>query len=273
MIANNNTYVLITGAGSCIGKALARVFAEDGYWLILHENHQGDLNEIAAEIKSGFPMISVVTIHKDLSKNNAAWELYEEINAAGRKVSILINNASSGEYGLFVDNDWQKELDVIRVNIVAATELTKLFLKEMMARNEGKILQIISVASFVPSHHMAVYSASKAFLFFLSEALQQEIKDTEVTITMLCPGANDIEFFNKANDWQTVVELDHKLENPAVVARHGYIALMQGKKHALVGTRDELQMAINTVLPDSWLGSALGNLFDEHSEEQDTVKI
>ena len=273
MIANNNTYVLITGAGSDIGRAFARVFAEDGYWLILTDSHHGDLNEITAEIKSSFPMISVTSVHKDFSKNNAAWELFEEINSAGKKVSILINNASLGEYGLFVDTDFEKEADVIRTNIIAVTELTKLFLKQMVARNEGRILQVVSVASFVPAPHMAVYGASKAYLLFLSEALQHEIKDTDVNLTILCPGANDIDFFNKANDWQTVIEQDHKFENPGAVAHIGYVALMQGKKREIVGTRDQLQEAVNHILPDSWLASALGKLFDEHSTEEDAIKI
>jgi uncharacterized protein len=273
MIANNHSYVLITGAGGCIGRALAKKFADDGYWLILVDNHDGELHEIESEIRSTNPSISVITVYKDLSRNNAAWELYDQIRSAGHTVSILINNASQGDYGLFVDNDWEKELDVIRTNIIAVTELTKLFLKEMIARNEGKILQVASVASFIPAPHMAVYSASKAYLLFLSEALQQELKDTDVTLTILFPGANDWDFFRKATDWQNVVERDPKLENPTEVARKAYIALMQGKKKEIVGTRDELESAAHDILPDSWISSALGKLFDEDAHEEDSVRI
>lgn len=272
MIANSHAYVLITGAGSSIGRAFARVFAEDGYWLILVDGHQGDLNEIETEIRNNFPMSSVSTIYKDLSSTNAALELYEEINASGKKVSILVNNDSWGEYGLFVDTDLEKELDIIRGNIISATELSKFYLKEMLARNEGKILQVASVASFVPTPYMAVYGASKAYLLFLSEALQHEIKDTDVTITILCPGASDEDFFNKAHDWETVIESDSK-GNPAEVARKGYIALMQGKKREIIGTLDELQLAIHNIVPDSWLASALGKLFDQRSQEEGTIKI
>ena len=268
MIANTNTYVLITGAGGGIGKALARTFAEDGYWLILVDNHDGELREIEKELRGNFPGVSVISIYKDLSKNNAAWELYDEINSSGKIVSILVNSASRGDYGLFVDNDWEKELDVIRTNVIAVTELTKLFLKEMIARNEGKILQVASVASFIPSPHMAVYSASKAYLLFLSEALQHEIKDTDVTLTILFPGASDWDFFRKANDWQNVVEQEPKFEHPSVIARKAYVALMQGKKHEIVGTHDELQDAIHDILPDSWLCSDLGKLFDEDPRKE-----
>ena len=273
MIANNNTYVLITGAGGCLGRSLAKKFAEDGYWLILVDNHEGDLREMEHEIRSMNPSISIVSIYKDLSKNNAAWELYDQIRSEGHKVSILINNASQGDYGLFVDNDWEKELDVIRTNIIAVTELTKLILKEMIARNEGKILQVASVASFIPAPHMAVYSASKAYLLFFSEALQQELKDTDVSLTILFPGANDWDFFRKATDWQNVVERDPKLENPNEVARKAYIALMQGKKKEIVGTRDELEHAAHDILPDTWVSSALGKLFDEDAQEEDSVRI
>src|SRR5829696_5538628 len=139
MIANSNTYVLITGAGGCIGRALAKKFAEDGYWLILVDNNDDELHELENEFKSDFPSVSVICIYKDLSRNDAAWELYDQIRGAGHNVSILVNNASQGDYGLFVDNDWERELDVIRTNIIAVTELTKLFLKEMISRNEGKI--------------------------------------------------------------------------------------------------------------------------------------
>lgn len=263
MIANNNEYVLITGAGGCIGRALARTFAEDGYGLILVDDHEGELRDVEKEIRFNFPGVVVNSIYKDLSRNNAAWELYDRINSSGKIVNILVNSASRGDYGLFVDNDWEKELDVIRTNVIAVTELTKLFLKDMIARNEGKILQVASVAAFIPSPHMAVYSASKAYLLFLSEALQHEIKDTNVTLTILFPGASDWDFFRKANDWQNVMERDPKFENPSVIARKAYVALMQGKKHEIVGTHGELQDAIHDILPDSWLCSDLGKLFDE----------
>jgi uncharacterized protein len=273
MIANNHTYVLITGAGGCIGRALAKKFAEDGYWLILVDNDAGELIEVENEMRDVNPSISVISIYKDLSRNNAAWELYDEVRGAGHKVGVLVNNASQGDYGLFVDNDWEGELDVIRMNIIAVTELTKLFLKEMIARNEGKILQVASVASFIPAPHMAVYAASKAYLLFLSEALQQELKDTDVTLTILFPGANDWDFFRKATDWQNVVERDPKRENPTEVARKAYVALMQGKKREIVGTRDELETAAHDILPDSWVSTALGKLFDENTTEEDSVRI
>src|SRR5687768_8205034 len=192
-----NQYALVTGATSGIGYELAKVFAENGYNLILVARTKEDLEKTASEFTAGFG-VQVTPIAKDLFEPDAAFELYNEVKEKGITVNILVNDAGQGVYGLFTESDIHKQIRIIQLNIISLTALTYLFLKDMVARNEGKILQVASLVSEIPAPLQSVYGATKAYVLSLTEALISEIKDTDVTITALQPGATDTDFFNKA---------------------------------------------------------------------------
>jgi short-subunit dehydrogenase len=243
------TYVLVTGGTSGIGYELAKLFAEDGYNLIIVARDQDELFQTKLRLE-GYG-VDVVTMQKDLFQMEAAFELCEEIKRSGMVVTILVNNAGQGQHGLFVDNDINRELDIIHLNVCAVVILTKFFLREMVARKEGKILNLASLASEYPGPWQAVYHATKAFVLSFTEAIQHEVEDTGVVITALQPGVTDTDFFNKAdmNDAKAVQDEDAKAD-PAKVAKDGYDALMAGKLKVVSGFKNKMQAAMSNVIPD-----------------------
>lgn len=180
-----------------------------------------------------------------------------------RIVDILVNNAGVGQEGLFVDNETQKELDIIHLNVISLMLLTKLYLREMILRKEEKILQVASIAGMMPTPRMAVYAASKAFVLSFTEALQNEIKGTGVTMTVLCPGASDTEFFERAHAENTRIAQDTPLYEPEEVAKAGYEALMDGKGRSVPGLMNKIQAAASNLVPDSLLAAAMGKMMEE----------
>ncbi len=240
--------VLITGASSGIGKELATLFAKDGYHLILVSRSEDRLQDVAADFDRQFGTSSTV-IEKDLSKPDSAQEVYDEVKRQNLTVNVLVNNAGVGAHGFFAtETDLQKELDIIQLNVTSLVQLTKLFVRDMVTRNEGKILNLASIASTMPSPLVAVYGATKAFVYSFSEALHNELKDTKVTVTALLPPATDTDWFNKAGAENTVVAQSDKAD-PAKVAKDGYDALMAGKDKVISGASTKLAAAVASVLP------------------------
>src|SRR5690349_935708 len=176
-------YALSTGATSGIGYELAKLFGQDGYNLIIVARSADDL-EAAANEFSQYGM-DVVAISKDLFEPNAAFELYDDVKSRNLTVDVLVNDAGQGQFGLFVEADIRRLLDIIQLNISSLTVLTQLFLKDMVARNEGKILQLASIASELPGPWQAVYHGTKAYVLSFTEALIRELKDSAVTMTAL----------------------------------------------------------------------------------------
>ena len=263
---NTNTqYALITGGTSGIGKELAKLFAQDGYNLVIVARDEDELNNTSHEIADRFG-VNITTISKDLMEPNAAEELYDEVKEKGITVNVLVNDAGQGQHGNFVDYDIQRDVDIIQLNIVSLTVLTKLYLKDMVARNEGKILQLSSLASKTPGPLLAVYSATKAYVQSFTQAVINEIKDTNVTMTALLPGATDTDFFNKADAENTKQVQDMKLDDPADVAKDGYEALMAGKDQVISGFKNKMQSAMSSILPEQ---AGAGN-FKKTLEESDT---
>ena len=262
---------LITGASSGIGRELATLFAKDGYNLVLVARSEDKLQEMADKFKQQFGTASVTVIEKDLSKPEAPQEIYDEVARQQITVNTLVNNAGFGEYGKFAtETDLQKELNVIQVNLTALVHLTKLFLKDMVGRNEGKILMLGSIASIMPNPLMAVYGATKSFIYSFSEALRNEVKDTDISITVLMPPATDTDFFNKAGAMNTVAQEQARSMDPADVAKEGYDALMKGKDKAIAGFSTKLQAAAFRVLPDSMVSQvARAQMKSQAEAEQD----
>jgi short-subunit dehydrogenase len=246
---NTNKYALITGATSGIGYELAKLFANDHYNLAIVARDQTELETTSAELrKSG---VEVITIAKDLFQPNAAEEVYNEIKAKGIEIDVLVNNAGHGLYGKFVETDLGMEVNIIHLNIISLVTLTKRFLKDMVSRGSGKILNTSSIASKSPGPWQSVYHGTKAFVQSFTEAVRVEAKDTGVTLTALLPGVTDTDFFNKANMLDSKIAQDKdQMANPADVAKDGYEALMAGKDMVISGFKNKIQVMMNNITPD-----------------------
>src|ERR1700761_2090742 len=228
---NNQKTALITGGTSGIGKELAKLFARDRYNLVIVARNQHELDVTAGEL--GQNGVQIRTIAKDLSKMEEAKALCNEVT---EQIDVLVNDAGQGVYGLFKDNELERELDIIHLNVCATVILTKHFLKEMVGRGQGRILNLGSVAGKLPGPWKAVYHATKAFVLSFTTAVREEVKDSGVTLTALMPGATDTDFFNKAgmND-SKMLQDKNALASAAEVAKDGYEALMAGKDRVISG--------------------------------------
>ncbi|GAB4049863.1 SDR family NAD(P)-dependent oxidoreductase [Spirosoma litoris] len=252
---NNEKTVLITGASSGIGRELTRLFAKDGYKLALVGRDQDSLQQLANNLYNQYGTNSTLLI-KDLANPKAPEEIYKETTKKGQQIDILVNDAGFGEYGKFAnETDLQKELSVIQVNAVALMHLTKLYLKDMVARNDGKILMLGSEVSVIPNPMMAVYGATKAFIKSFAEAIRNELNDTKVTITVLMPGATNTNFFKTAGADHTKGADPQKTANPAEVAKAGYEALLRGDDHVVAGWVNKVRVAAGHALPDPFLAA------------------
>ncbi len=188
---------LITGASSGIGYEFAKVFASNGFNLILAARGKDALDNIAAELSAKHGITALV-FAKDLSLPDAPDDLYNDLQKQGITVDILVNNAGFATYGYFTDIPLDKELQLLQLNIVALTHLTKLFLPGMKTRGYGKILNLASTAAFQPGPLMAVYYASKAYVLSFSEAISEELHGTGVSVTAFCPGPTELGFQKRA---------------------------------------------------------------------------
>jgi short-subunit dehydrogenase len=243
-----NKNVLITGASSGIGNALARCFAENGYNLVIVSRDQSEIEQVAQDIKTKC-QVSVTPLSIDLFNPESAKNLYNQIKEKNIKIDILVNNAGQGEWGKFWETDLSRQLDIIQLNVISLVSLTHLYLKEMVARNEGKILNVASIAGTMPNPLTAIYGATKAFVLSFSEALYNELRDTNVTITALLPGPTETEWFDKANARDTKVGQDEKA-TPESVAKVAFEALMKGEEKVIEGFKNNVQVMAGNVLPD-----------------------
>ncbi len=243
-MANGKT-ALITGASGGIGLELARLFARDGYDLVLVARSESKLQELARELH-GAHGIAVTVLVKDLAQRAAPDEIFAALQ--NQPIDVLVNNAGFGTYGLFSDTDLQQELDLLQVNIVALTHLTKLFLAPMLARKSGKILNVASTAAFQPGPFMAVYYASKAFVLSFSEALFNECENSGVTVTALCPGPTTSGFQERAA-MQDSKLMQNLVMDSATVAAQGYKAFTKGKRRIVTGRSNKLWTLAVKLLP------------------------
>ncbi|MFN5663716.1 MAG: SDR family NAD(P)-dependent oxidoreductase [Bacteroidota bacterium] len=225
---------LITGASNGIGLELAKVHASKGGDLVLVARNKAKLDELKSTLENEYK-VKVYTIGKDLSATNAANEVYNETIRQNIQIDYLINNAGFGEFGLFTDTDWNKELQMINLNITTLTAFTKLYLQDMVKRRSGKIMNVASTAAFQSGPTMAVYFATKAYVLSFSEAVNNEVSDKGVTITALCPGATESGFQAAAAMEESRLVKGRKLPSSEEVAQYGYAAMMKGKTVAIHG--------------------------------------
>ena len=223
---------LITGASTGIGKELAHIHAEKGGDLVIVARSQERLDSLKADLEKKHS-VEVKVIAKDLSDPNAPKEIYDAIKENGIEIEYLINNAGFGGRGKFHERDWQQDLNMINLNVVALTALTRFFLPDFVARNRGKILNVSSTASFMPGPLQAVYYATKAYVTFFSNAIAEELFDTEITVTNLMPGATETEFARVSGMDKT--GLFDKTVSARSVAEDGYNGMLEGKLDVVSG--------------------------------------
>ncbi|MCX7569619.1 SDR family oxidoreductase [Tumebacillus sp. DT12] len=238
---------LITGASNGIGLELAKLFARDGHDLVLVARSEDKLRELAADMERTHG-ISVLVIAKDLSDPAAPAEVYEQVQAAGIRVDVLVNNAGYGSFGLFAETDLDFELNMIRLNIESLTHLSKRYVRDMIAQKSGRILNVASTASFQPGPLMAVYYASKAYVLSFSEALANELTGTGVTVTALCPGATASGFQEMAN-MQNSKLVQGAIMDAKTVAEIGYRGLLEGRTVVIPGLTNKVMATSTRFMP------------------------
>jgi short-subunit dehydrogenase len=243
-------YALITGASNGIGYELAKVFAKENYNLVLVARSEEHLNARAEELKQQYG-IDTIIIAKDLFDREAPMDIYEEVKKKGIQIDVLVNDAGQGQYGLFVDTDIDRELDIVQLNIGAYLMLTKPFLKDMVARGSGKILNVSSIGSKIVGPYESVYHGTKAFVQSWSEAVRSEVKDKGVTVTTLLPGPTATDFFNKSEMQDSKLVKDGSLADPAKVAQDGYDALIAGQDMIVSGFKNKAMVAASNLMPDT----------------------
>jgi short-subunit dehydrogenase len=238
---------LVTGASSGIGLDLARELAKNSHDVVLVARTASKLQEVAKELqKSG---VSADVIVADLSRPNAAADVVAELKRRNIEIEILVNNAGYGLTGAFADTDMQRELDMIQVNVVALTQLTKLLLRPMIARKHGRILNVASTAAFQAGPLMAVYYATKAYVLSFSEAIADELRDSGVTVTALCPGPTQTGFAEVAKMTETRLFTMMRPMASEDVARAGYRGMMNGKRIVIPGATNKILVQSLRVSP------------------------
>ena len=235
---------LVTGASSGIGAEIARIHARKGGHLVLVARSESPLYQLKTELESAHGIKATVIV-ADLSERDAAAKVFAATEEAGIRVDFLINNAGFGGHGKFHERELAQDQAMMQVNMVTLTDLTHMYLQGMVARNEGRVLHVGSTAGFMPGPMQAVYYATKAYVLSFSQAIAQELAHTNVTSTVLCPGAVATGFVKAGN--LEGIDMWDKAATPQSVAQCGYDAMMKGKLVAI--NEPSLSFMVNWVVP------------------------
>jgi uncharacterized protein len=246
MQSSNRPVALVTGASSGIGIALARELAGHGYDLILTARSQAPMETLAEELRGLGATATVIAA--DLARPDGVATLVSALAAQGGEIDVLVNNAGLGAFGRFADIDSTRNAEMLQVNIVALTELTRALLPAMLARRRGKIVLVASTASFLPCPYFAVYAATKAYVRSFGEALAQEIKGSGVTVNVLCPGATATNFFDVAGNAPNSLQKTRMMSAEAV-ARIGYAAMARDERVTVAGIMNRVLAFVATHAP------------------------
>ncbi|MGL5086167.1 MAG: SDR family NAD(P)-dependent oxidoreductase [Clostridium sp.] len=244
--SESRSHVLITGATSGIGYELAKLFANDGYNLILIARNKENLLKVKSQLE--LYKINVDILAVDLAKDDCCEKVVDFVDEKNLTVDILINNAGVGSFGDFTSINMDKELDLININIRTLTQLTKHFLYKMVGNEDGTILNVASTAAFCAGPKMAAYYASKAYVLNLTEALNEEVKNKGVKVSCLCPGSVNTEFQNKAGIKKRE-SAKKNIMSAKKVAEIAYRDLGKGKTIIIPGLQNKIIVIINKFLP------------------------
>jgi uncharacterized protein len=258
---------LVTGASSGIGRAVSRVLAQRGYNLVLVARRRERLLRLRSEI-CDTQNVRVCVADEDLCRPGAAEDLVGHVGSSEGAIDILVNSAGFGMVGEFARTDWDRERDIIELNVAVLTHLTKLVVQGMIERKQGRILNVASTAAFRPGPLNAVYAATKAYVLSFSEALSCELAHSGVSVTALCPGPTDTEFASVASlgsrEWQALWKAASAME----VAEFGVDAMMRGCKIAIPGFANRTFAALARAMPRSvvsWLAMRASRLHEKRA--------
>lgn len=255
------TTTLITGASSGIGEAFANALAAKGNDLILVARSQDKLEAIAQRLQSQHNIRAEVIV-QDLTQSDGASNVFQKVDHLGMTVDTLINNAGFGDYGAFGKSDRTKQLDMIRLNILALTDLTHLFLPSMVDHKRGHIINVASIAAFQPMPYLSVYAATKAFVLSFSEALWAEVKADGVKVLALCPGPTDTEFFKVANFSDSMNEQSPQSMTPEAVVQEALKAMTEDTPNLVNGgPLNQFIVNLSRFIPRSAMVSLLEKQF------------
>src|SRR5919107_2093588 len=262
MSSNTRPLAIVTGASSGIGYELAKLCAENGYDLLVAADRPlGEAVETFRDLGA-----RVDSVEADLATLEGVDRLCEAID--GRPVEALLANAGHGLGRAFLDQDFDEIRHVIDTNITGTVYLIQKVGREMRARNKGRILITGSIAGFMPGSFQAVYNGTKAFIDSFSFALRNELKETEITVTCLMPGATETDFFERADMLDTKVGTQEK-DDPAKVARDGFDAMMAGEGDVVSGWQNKLQTTLATVTPAGMLAEQHRKLAEPGTAEEE----
>lgn len=246
------TTALVTGASSGIGYEISRQLAKEGHNLVLVARRRERLEELASRLRNDAPC-KVTVIAIDLAQPGAPETLYRQLKQDNIPVDILVNNAGVGTRGSFLKIPTERELAELQLNVVALTHLCKLFGNDMVQRGLGKILNIASVAAFLPGPYMSVYNASKAYVLSFSEALRQELKGSGISVTVVCPGPVQSEFHQIANTQSVKFLQIAPMMTSAELAQHALKAMHDRRAVAVPGIFNRLTSLLPRLLPRNWV--------------------
>ena len=239
---------LVTGGSGGIGLELAKVLARNGFDLVLVARKRDTLEAAASQLEGKFDVKARV-FAADLRRPEAPQAIFDFLQNENIPIEVLVNNAGFGLGGEFADTKLQRELEMIQVNIAALTALTKLFLPPMIKRGSGRVLNVASTAAFQPGPLMAVYYATKAYVLSFSEALSEELRNTNVTVTALCPGPTHTDFADTAEMSSSRLFNSFGIADADDVAKYGFDAMMHGKRLAIPGIKNKILAQANRIAP------------------------
>jgi short-subunit dehydrogenase len=256
---------LITGASAGIGRELAKVFAEHGHDLILVARNKDKLDALARDLGARYG-VRVTVIARDLTEPGAPKSLLTSVRRRKIDIDVLVNDAGMLEHGDFIRMEPARLTEIIQLNAIALTEMTRLFAEPMVERGRGRILNVASTAAFQPVAYMAVYAATKAFVLSLTEALSEELADSGVTLTALCPGFTETPMLAHVREAHDNAGLLPQIfvSNPKTVAREGYESAMRGEVVHVSGIFNQLLMTATSLQP-RWLKRAVAGFIGKRA--------
>tara|TARA_B100001287_G_C22660586_1_gene520127 strand:- start:510 stop:1271 length:762 start_codon:yes stop_codon:yes gene_type:complete len=234
---------VVTGGASGIGLEFVKLLISDNYKVYVVDNSQENLSKLSSILNSKY----FETILQDLSKTDSPEKLYKILK--NKDIDVLINNAGFGTFGKFHKTDWKIEKDMINLHVLNTTHLTKLFLKDMVKKNEGKILNIASVAAFQPGPLMSLYYATKAYILHFTEAISNEVKDKNICISVLCPGQTKTNFQKNVSTKKNKIKFNTAC--PIKVAKYGYESLKRNVTVSVPGFWNNFIIFLGRLLPRS----------------------
>ena len=234
---------LVTGGASGIGIEFVKLLLKDNYKVFIVDNDKNNIESLKDKLDSD----NYESIYEDLCYQKSPDKIYKKLKK--ENIDILINNAGFGTYGKFYETDWQIEKKMLNLHVINTTHLTKLFLKDMVKKNNGKILNISSIAAFQPGPFMALYYATKAYILHFTEAISNEVKDKNITISVLCPGQTNTNFQRNVSSIKNKIKFN--TASPIKVAKYGYDALNNNVTVSIPGTFNKFLVNLNRFLPRS----------------------